>query len=252
LSDFAAFRQRRGGVILGLLPLRADRTFMSQSVKDLPDPLADAPAAQAASADDLIAQMADEAIDQLIADADRGAPPAASLVVDAPFPAGETVEPLDQPPAHEPAASATLADVFERAMADAESSEAGTLADEASPLAQPTYEPTPESNGILELDSASPDESRASDAAGNTVATQTEPASLSANDSHADVKALLAGDPSPNAVSGRPGVALWPLILLNAPFARLPASTRDVLGQVGIVTLVNAIAVLVYVLFLRR
>ena len=39
---------------------------------------------------------------------------------------------------------------------------------------------------------------------------------------------------------------------VNAPLAFLPDAVRDALGKVAIVTLVNALAVLIYVLFFRH
>ena len=43
-----------------------------------------------------------------------------------------------------------------------------------------------------------------------------------------------------------------PLELLNAPFAAMPETFREVLGKVAILTLFNSVAVLAYVLLFRR
>jgi hypothetical protein len=47
-------------------------------------------------------------------------------------------------------------------------------------------------------------------------------------------------------------IYLRPLEWLNAPLASCPERLRETLGKVAIVTLVNAIAVLAYVLMFRR
>ena len=47
-------------------------------------------------------------------------------------------------------------------------------------------------------------------------------------------------------------IYLKPLEWLNAPLAACPESVRDLLGKAAIITLANAIAVLVYVLMFRK
>ena len=39
---------------------------------------------------------------------------------------------------------------------------------------------------------------------------------------------------------------------INAPFDALPDSARDAIGKVAVMTLVNAVAILIYVLFFRH
>ena len=53
-------------------------------------------------------------------------------------------------------------------------------------------------------------------------------------------------------VGGPLPIYLRPLEWLNAPLASCPEGLRETLGKVAIVTLVNAIAVLAYVLLVRR
>ena len=65
----------------------------------------------------------------------------------------------------------------------------------------------------------------------------------------------LADEPADAAIDAGPG-RLTPLVklleALNAPLSFVPDALRDTLGKVAIVTLVNSIAVLIYVLFLRH
>lgn len=51
----------------------------------------------------------------------------------------------------------------------------------------------------------------------------------------------------------RPTLPWWhrALVLMNRPFASLPAQTRDVLGKIAVVTLANALALLIYAALLR-
>ena len=52
--------------------------------------------------------------------------------------------------------------------------------------------------------------------------------------------------------SGREPLPVVVLELINAPLSFVPDRLRDVLGKVAILTLVNSLAVLIYVLFIRR
>ena len=51
-----------------------------------------------------------------------------------------------------------------------------------------------------------------------------------------------------------PGTPLWlaPLVWVNAPLRRAPRPVRDAIGKVGLVTLLNAAAVIVYAVVIRR
>lgn len=60
-----------------------------------------------------------------------------------------------------------------------------------------------------------------------------------------------AADPEPSN-PGPPPLYLKPLIWINAPLDNCPVVIRQMLGKVGIVTLLNALAVLTYVLFFRK
>lgn len=52
--------------------------------------------------------------------------------------------------------------------------------------------------------------------------------------------------------SGETPLYLKPLVWINAPLNSSPALVRQILGKVGLVTLVNALAVLTYVIFFRK
>lgn len=65
-----------------------------------------------------------------------------------------------------------------------------------------------------------------------------------------DVKQLLH-DAQHDSPASAPGFIIAPLRLLNAPFAGLSDPTRDTLGQIALVTLVNALAIMLYVILFR-
>ncbi|HEY0010123.1 MAG TPA: hypothetical protein VGB55_15470 [Tepidisphaeraceae bacterium] len=185
---------------------------MANAVKDLPDPLEDAASPSKASADDLLAQMADEAIDKLIADAERGGEPFRPPVAAAQSP---------EPPATAPEAQ------------NGEFSEA--FGETPAPVAQPSPSLATPVNVV------EPHEEPAGFDPGVVIASE-EPAPR--HELHA-----LLGEP---AREQRSGLLLKPLEWFNAPFNFLPDTVRDVAGQVAIVTLVNALAVLLYIVLFRR
>jgi transcription elongation GreA/GreB family factor len=61
-----------------------------------------------------------------------------------------------------------------------------------------------------------------------------------------------AAEAAERAAEGRLAPAIRLLELMNAPLSFIPDAMRDALGKVAILTLVNALAVLIYVLFVRH
>jgi hypothetical protein len=172
---------------------------MGQATADLPDPLDNPSLAPINSADDLLAQLAGDEVDRLLAESDAGkiedkSPPAA-------------VEP---PPAAAPSGS-DIQDVF--AQLEAAEDKPSAPIDE------------PDATGIVER------------------------------------AALTGGDLSPElprsvelelGEGGELPAFFKPLVWLNAPLDACPDGVREALGKVAVVTLVNAVAVLAYVLIFRR
>jgi len=205
---------------------------------DLPDPL-DNRAATAESPDDLLAQMADDAIDKLIAEADA-APPAASgpIADDTPLPAefNELLGDLPAPPAA-PQSEASL----ESVLAAAEANVAPPAPAEAPATELPRAEKSPAE--------ASPAEAPAPEA---PPAAAPEPVIETAAEipgTTADVKALLADDA--HASAEKSSILLMPLEVLSTPLTHADDKIRNAVGQIAILTLLNAIAVLIYVFVVR-
>jgi hypothetical protein len=177
---------------------------MGQATVDLPDPLQQTPAGGAKNADDLLAQLAGDEIDRLLAEgeAPAGAPPVA--------PESTT---LDEVAANGP-------------VKVAETTEA------------------PENPSAVDLDAV------LATAAATPIPTPAEQAALAAPIPETEQPA----DHSPPIELGdtRLPLILRPLEWLSAPLDPWPDQMRDALGKIGLLTLVNALAVLAYVFLFRK
>jgi len=244
---------------------------MGQAAVDLPDPLDQATLGAAPSADDLLSQMASEEIDRLLAEAEGGV---AAAAPGSPEPSIE--QPAETPASGMPADGRTAAAELDKADPDtarqidalfdelSAAPQAGTsqpqaTADQqaqpeveqqdstatqqvvAAPMAAPMAQPQ-------QVSAAAP---AAVDPADQTGATERQVlmAETAAEDAAAAAVAPDAGL-STEDEQGPP----WYLRLLetiNAPFASCSDELRAAIGKIAIVTLVNAVAVLVYLLFFR-
>ncbi len=247
-------------------------------------------AANAGKADDLLAQLAGDEIDKLLADADEKA--------------GTPTEP-------EPAAApAAVADVDDKELAKTASAEASAEAAAVAPAVLAALgEPLAP---LVPLASTTPPPAAVAEAAKEPVAEETDAALAGELDKLFDE---LKKDPEPDAPDSPAGLAapvepapvaeqapaaeqtaetpavaiddattaeergglieevaeepaeddttrvivevklpiyLRPLEWINAPFAFLPDRARDLLGTIGIVTLMNAAAILVYLRLMRK
>lgn len=203
---------------------------MGQAVVDLPDPMEQPPAG--ASADDLLSQLAGDEIDRLLGESD--VPPADPTEAE-PEPVATMASPADAPPAPADAAPEpeALAQQLEQAKADAAAEVA-----EALPAAPP-----PAPSGELDQTIAAAAESVLGPA----------PAPPAAAEAGAERDGLLT-DLAAEAPDDEPPIPLLlrPLEWLSRPLDGLSPAARDFLGKAAIVTLVNSIAVIAYVLWFRK
>jgi len=238
---------------------------MGQATVHLPDP-SNQPAAPIVSADDLLSQMAGDEIDRLLAEAEVEKSPAGNdalpdmaSMIDAP-----TEQQLD----------ALLADLNAESNDPADTAVAAVLEPQSDqtaqhPVAESTSEPlllepkpegaTPGASAIddpsavareleeaiakgsaLALPEVKPPETETSRAEKSALAEVTEAMDNAAPDENAE--------PEPVPVP----MVLKPLVWFNAPMMLLPPAVRDAIGQVAILTLVNALAVLAYVMIFRK
>ena len=271
---------------------------MGRATVDLPDPL-DTPPTSLAGTDDLLAQMAGEEIDRLLAES--GVEPDAS----APLPGMPTSPPAPTTPpkstetsteSRAPAVRApvtvepavpetdeeTAADAPPLSPAQLESdAELDALLDEMSRaeregLRGSTPPPAAEVTPAVPIDAPPagaapvaenlPGPSTAAAIAGvSSAVAAAVPTPAPASDaseslmsaaerdalSLSDLGAATDAAAPDSADGGRPSLMVRVLEFLNAPLASASDGARDALGKAAIVTLVNALAVLIYVLFFR-
>lgn len=203
---------------------------MGQAAVDLPDTPAP-PSASAASTDDLLAQMAGEEIDRLLAEADdrpdgAAARPAESLQ---PQPFLSPAKPAPTTESSEPDMKGSTPELN---ASEAEVQQLhgflGGLADGAGP--DPVAELASRGGASGGTDRADP---------------------LDDGDSAAE-RAALASSARSTTADGNVPLPIRVLAWINSPFDACPDHVREALGKVAILTAVNAIAVLAYVLFFRH
>lgn len=203
---------------------------MGQAAVDLPDPLSPpAPADSAVNADDLLAQMAGEEIDRLLAEqeVERSPKPVPAATSDKGAPAPATAPNATNPPAQSnPSESDALTGVLGQI-----TPESDAAADPVATLASASQS-APEGKSAAELldEELAADEARA---AISSARFQADP----------DAAGSEASSPLP--------LPLRVLAWVSAPLDACPDHVREAIGKIAIITAVNALAVLFYVLFLR-
>jgi hypothetical protein len=196
----------------------------------LPDPLDEAASSTAttaiASADDLLSQLAGEEIDRLLAESEAER---AAVAEPAPAAALAPVPPVEAHPANGPAD-----DVI-----------AATLAAAPAPAPEPIPGPV-----AAPLEAAAPAPQVLAPPAPPVAAPEPEPEVTAGAERIALADEIIVESPleEPSALP----LYLKPLEWLNAPLQACPETLREVIGKVAIVTLVNAVAVLAYVLLFRK
>jgi hypothetical protein len=187
---------------------------MGSATVELPDPLQSAGPAEAKSADDLLAQMAGDEIDRLLAESDSEPEPGAAPVTAA--------EVTDTSTASSPEAG--VHDIGESA---------------ANKIAAPETSANIDLDAVLETAVADHSASAERAALRAAVAPVTAPVKQPPQ--------IELGDPI------RPlPLFLRPLEWISAPLDPWPDQFREILGKIGLMTLINALAVLAYVLLFRR
>ena len=214
---------------------------MGQAAVDLPDPL-EPPPVSAASTDDLLAQLAGEEIDRLLAQdesAPSGAPkpPAEPIAAVQAAPLPEPAAATAQSAAAEPTTGAQLNELLNEL-------ESGTRQDPIAPTPAATTPPasTPDSHPPSDL--LEDDATRAAERGALAA-----PAPAEAPAPHViPSDALVAIEDAP------PIDPLYVRILeaINAPLAACSDDVRAAVGKIAILTAVNSLAILIYVCFFRH
>jgi hypothetical protein len=255
---------------------------MGQAIADLPDPL-ETPQASTLGADDLLAQMAGEEIDRLLREADAEAPairPSPQAIEDASSPAlaerAATIPPVEGPVPAAVSEADALAGELDSLLSSLTTANppapAPMSASDDSKLAVEGGEPAamnvPAEAEVSSVESAALFSAPAEEAiAGQRTTpptaeetTDAERSALSLDASPVE-SAALAGAPSPLEVAasaelieppaGLPRLLL-PLEWMNAPLAACPDLLREFMGKAAILTVLNALALIFYVRFIRR
>jgi hypothetical protein len=217
---------------------------MGQAALDLPDPL-EQPPATAAGTDDLLAQLAGEEIDRLLAESESDNPPptqqnppaAQELLL--PTVAGDSAT-QSKP---EVSSAAQLEGYLEE-LATASATSPHEV-DPVTRLAEPAAPVAPSKPSAATATPLDDDETLAAErGALNTVEPDLAPVEA----------ALAAGLSTETTIRSEAKVAFYLRLLgwLNAPLDSCSDTTRDLIGKIAILTAVNALSVLVYLLFFRR
>jgi hypothetical protein len=202
---------------------------MGKSTVELPE-IAESPAQQGtAGTDDLLAQLAGQEIDRLLAEADldrTSSPPVVSAatpllaIQEASPPEPTTLPPSELPPA----------EVHEKLLPDLDAPRAESAIGELIGPLDP------------ELEEATRETSASAERLGLDLALGPAAAELAADD---------AKDGFDNAPASLPAI-FRPLEWLESCCDAVPEQFLELAGKIGILTMVNAIAVLLYVLFFRH
>jgi hypothetical protein len=188
---------------------------MGQALVDPPDPLNNSSPAQTTSADDLLSQLAGDEIDRLLAESE-GQKPAA--------------EPA---PASPPAAEAVG---FDKAQTAAEIDALLTEA-KTTPVAPQEVS-----------EAATPTEtSAAAEVLKEIEQNDAQRAAMRAADAKAESAQIVIASPEPPL----PAI-LKPLEWLSSPLDACPDVVREAVGKIAIITMINALAVLSFVLIFRH
>jgi hypothetical protein len=247
---------------------------MGQAAVDLPDPLeppavndeahasptataAPPPPSPMAGADDLLAQLAGEEIDRLLAEADSDArrePTAPGSTSASPTAradeAARVSEALD-------AAAPTPATVAAAAPeAPSEGVRMSDVLNAAAATATPAVDPAPALGSSLDTAEQELASLASGQAAPAPVATTIAELHTTADESAAllddsAVSVNLAQVAREVGDDGNAPALVRMLEWVNAPFASLPDGARDTIGKIAILTLFNSVAVLAYVLLFR-
>jgi hypothetical protein len=255
---------------------------VGQVAVDLPDPLESPSPVALSDTDDLLAQLADEEIDRLLAESERQSQSHAEIAQ--PLPGKETPPTIAQPIATTPARTGAATQPVQEEGDSPPPSDAPapgqTVAQPAPVSPQGAALSTPEVNAQLdklfnELHQEPP--ARADQPASVAVAAAPQPQQTPAQAPPAFAEQpppkiaqqAVAEQPTPSSPPDAAAVldyassaatqenlplpwVLRPLEWINAPLAMCPPSVRQILGKAAIITLVNSVGIIVYVLLFRR
>ena len=220
---------------------------MGQATADLPDPLA-ASSSGSTSTDDLLAQLAGEEIERLLAETDAPpeshppaapAPAVASQPATTALPAASSSTPSALPESKSAAAPVDDLEAIFTQFDGVEKGPIGVIPKIADPPQAPPIAPEPPS--VAEELAAE----MAEDAAQHA-----RPASAAPAAKEIDLHESIVSGSSDELRA--PSIFVKLLAVMSAPLDSFSDDTRDLIGKIAILTTLNALCVLAYVIFFRR
>jgi hypothetical protein len=238
---------------------------MGQATVDLPDPMQSPAAPATAGTDDLLAQLAGDEIERLLAETETERPAvpagAASPMADATTAKsapGESVSPTPLS-ATAPAAAPSPTDSIETKENLTSQLDAlfESLSDAATPLAPPVPAAAPApavpAPSLAGASPAKPIDTASSPAELKALGEPIAPAESTPPAGDAAASAQTVAGALPAAADDSPPSLLVRLLeIINSPLGQCSDSVRQAVGKIAIATLLNAIAVLAYTLMFRH
>ncbi|HVT90025.1 MAG TPA: hypothetical protein VHD56_14320 [Tepidisphaeraceae bacterium] len=239
---------------------------MGQTAVELPDSPGNA-AAPMTSADDLLSQLAGQEIDRMLAESGDTKISAAETETDAPAP-------VDAPPAADDPMAAQFDELFKQLQeSPLDEKQGAKTAVAPAPVAKIPSGPAAERAALQEAtpEPQAPSESVAAESrsAESTVAeipvpekpapaaevaktpVEPEPAPAIAATAPAEVIAPAVTQSTPSEEASV-SILVRILEIINAPLASCPDAVRDALGKVAILTMMNAVGVLFYLMIFKK
>jgi hypothetical protein len=223
---------------------------MGQATADLPDPLA-ASAGAPNSTDDLLAQLADEEIERLLAETDNSVEPqppepsAPAAVIVPPTPVAANASPVASarpaavvPPVAPPTAAPAedLESIFTQ-LDDRDKAAAAVLPKVGASASTPNVAEEPSVAEALAAEMAEDAAQHARPGGGHSSAKAIDAHAIQDVDADAEAK---------------PSLLVTLLALMSSPLDAFSDEARDLIGKAAILTMLNALCVLAYVIFFRR
>jgi len=249
---------------------------MGQAAVELADPLQSPPPPQAAGADDLLAQMAGAEIDRLLAEAEADIVPVekpqsddeAAMALAFGAPAGESAPPVESTPSQDESLAGELDTLLTSLTAAREPAADIPVEPEQQQIAEPpagvsaaqTAALLPAADqsppGSIDVSPAASEETSAAERLALNaapVAAAEEAEAETVDHAMSAVADAVVVEPEAQSAQDRP-LPLWlrPLEWLNAPLADSSDLVREFIGKAAILTVVNALALILYVRFIRR
>jgi len=221
---------------------------MGQATADLPDPLATSPAGPT-STDDLLAQLAGEEIERLLAETEITPEPQPPASIAPQASAPQAPAPVSPPPA--PVAAA----MPDAALTGSHKDDLESIFTQLDERDKAAASAAPKAIAAIEAKPAAAEEPSVAEALAAEMAEDEAQHARPSGGSAASMSMDVHGDgdsASSQSGSASPSLFVSLLAVISSPLDAFSDQTRDLIGKVAILTMLNALCVLAYVIFFRR